>query len=251
MLCPYRWVGIDSQLLNFNMKTINYSKIIDLTHIIDSNIPLWPGDPNMEFETVAEIDKDGYYLRRFSLGEHSGTHINSPNSFFPDKEGIDEYKSSSLVVAANVIDIRKKTSLNPDYALTIDDVKEWEEKHNFLAAETVVLLYSGWQEKWSDRFSFLNQDAEGKLHFPGFAGETTKFLLEERGIAGVGIDTHGVDGGLDESFATNKLILSRSGIVLENLNNLHLLPPTGATLVIGIMRLKSGSGSPVSVLAFV
>ena len=233
------------------MKTINYSKIIDLTHIIHPNIPIWPGDPNMEFETVAEIDKDGYYLRRFSLGEHSGTHLNAPNSFYPDKEGIDDYKSSSLVVTANVIDIRKKTGINSDYVLTIDDVKEWEKQHNFIAAETVVLLYSGWQEKWSDRLSFLNQDAEGKLHFPGFGGDTTKFLLEERGIAGVGIDTHGVDGGLDESFTTNKLILSQSGIVLENLNNLDLLPPAGATLVIGIMRLKLGSGSPVSVVAFV
>ncbi len=232
------------------MKTINYNQIIDLTHIIDTNIPIWPGDPNIEFETVAEIDKDGYYLRGFSLGEHSGTHLNAPNSFYPDKEGIDDYESSSLVVTANVIDIRKKTSLNPDYVLTIDDVQAWEKQDNLIAEKTVVLLYTGWQEKWSDRLSFLNPDPEGKLHFPGFAGETTKFLLEERGIVGVGIDTHGVDGGLDESFATNKLILSRSGIVLENLNNLHLLPPTGATLVIGIIRLKSGSGSPVSVLAF-
>jgi kynurenine formamidase len=232
------------------MNAINYSQIIDLTHVIHPNIPIWPGDPNIEFKTVADIDKDGYYLRRFSLGEHSGTHINAPNSFYPDKEGIDEYKSSSLVVAANVINIKKKTAINSDYVLTIDDVKEWEKQYNLIAPETVVLLYAGWQEKWSDRLSFLNPDEAGKLHFPGFAGETTKFLLEERGIVGVGIDTHGVDGGLDESFATNKLILSQSGIVLENLNNLHLLPPTGATLVIGIIRLKSGSGSPVSVMAF-
>ncbi len=233
------------------MKTINYSQIIDLTHVIAPNIPIWPGDPNIEFEPVAEIAEDGYYLRRFSLGEHSGTHINAPNSFYPDKEGIDNYDPSSLVVAASAIDVRNKTAVNPDYVLTIDDVKEWEKQHTLIAAETVVLLYTGWQEKWSDRLSFLNPDKDGKLHFPGFAGDTTKFLLEERGIGGVGIDTHGVDGGLDETFATNKLILSRSGIVLENLNNLHLLPATGATLAIGIIRLKSGSGSPVSVLAFV
>jgi kynurenine formamidase len=114
-----------------------------------------------------------------------------------------------------------------------------------------VLLYTGWQAKWQNPNEFLNQDAQGGLHFPGFAGDTTQFLLEERGIAGVGIDTHGVDPGQNESFATNKQVLEKSKIVLENLTNLDQLPPLGTTLVMGILRLKGGSGTPVSVLAFV
>lgn len=77
---------------------ITYSRVIHLSHIIDRHIPQWPGDPPVEFTTVAQITDDGYYLRRFSLGEHSATHINAPNSFFLDGAGIDKYPAESLVV---------------------------------------------------------------------------------------------------------------------------------------------------------
>ena len=99
--------------------------------------------------------------------------------------------------------------------------------------------------------AFVGQDAAGGLHFPGFDGDTTRWLLAERHIAGVGIDTHGVDPGQDEEFSTNTAVLAGDGIVLENLTNLDQLPPTGATIAIGVLRLAGGFGSPVGVLAFV
>jgi kynurenine formamidase len=46
-------------------------------------------------------------------------------------------------------------------------------------------------------------------------------------------------------------MLDQPRIVLENLTKLELLPPTGTTLVIGLLRLAGGSGSPASVLALV
>jgi len=112
-----------------------------------------------------------------------------------------------------------------------------------------VLLFTGWQSNWSDKAAFLNQDASGGLHFPGFGSEATQFLLLKRQIAGLGIDTHGVDSGQDTTFATNRLILEQPRIVLENLTNLDQLPAIGTTLVIGVLRLLGGSGSPVAVLA--
>lgn len=231
-------------------KTINYSRIVDLSHVITEDIPLWPGDPPVVLEPVATFAEDGYYLRRFSIGEHSATHMNAPNSFHADGVGIAAYTPEELVAPAVVIDIREQAAANPDYTLSIDDVKAWEAEHGKIPAGSVVIAYTGWQDKWDDPEAFFNEDDSG-LHFPGFGGETTEFLLEERGIAGVGIDTHGVDPGQDESYATNTQVLAQQGIVLENLTNLDELPPTGTTLVIGILRLEEGSGSPASVLAFV
>ena len=205
----------------------------------------------MEFETVATLENDGYYLRRFSLGEHSATHMNAPNSFHAYGVGIDSYAAQSLVVSAAVIDVSNKAAVNPDYTLTIANVLEWEEQNGQVAAGSVVLLYTGWQEKWSDSNAFFNRDARGELHFPGFGYDATQFLLNERQIAGIGIDTHGVDGGGDTTFSINQLVLEQPRIVLENLNNLDQLPPTGTILVIGILRLQGGSGSPVVVLALV
>lgn len=234
-----------------NLKAIAYSRVIHLSHIIDLDIPQWPGDPTVEFTTIAQLPDDGYYLRRFSMGEHSATHINAPNSFYQAGIGIDQYPAQSLIVPAVVIDIQAAAAVNADYRLTIDDILAWEAQHGEITSGHVVLLHTGWQNKWSDKNAFLNQDAKGIMHFPGFSSEATQFLVDERQIAGVGIDTHGVDPGQDTSFTTNRLVLAQQGIVLENLTNLHQLPAKGSNLAIAILRLRGGSGSPVGVLALV
>ncbi len=231
--------------------SLKITRLIHLSHVIDPNIPQWPGDPPVEFETVASLEKDGYYLRRFSLGEHSATHINAPNSFHASGMRIDQYPAESLVVPAVVIDICAQATANPDYALTIADVLLWEQQYGPIPHGSVVLLYTAWQSKWFDKNAFLNPDASGRSHFPGFGIEATRFLLHKRQIAGVGIDTHGVDSGQDTTFAINRLVLEQPRIVLENLTNLDQLPPTGTTLVIGVLRLLGGSGSPAAVMALV
>ncbi|QMS91493.1 cyclase family protein [Nostoc edaphicum CCNP1411] len=234
-----------------SQNSITYTQVIHLSHVIDIDIPQWSGDPIVEFETVAELNNDGYYLRRFSLGEHSATHINAPNSFHSFAVGIDQYPAQSLVVPAVVINICQATAVNPDYALTIADVLAWEEEYGEVYPGRVVLLNTGWQKKWLDKSAFLNHDAQGIPHFPGFGSDATQFLLNERQIAGVGIDTHGVDPGQDNSFAINRLVLEQPRIVLENLTNLDQLPAKGTTLAIAPLRLRGGSGSPVGVLAFI
>jgi kynurenine formamidase len=229
--------------------TITIRRVVYLSQVISPEIPLWPGDPPVEFETIAELGKDGYYLRRFSLGEHSATHMNAPNSFYPQGMSIDQYPAESLITKAVVIDSRQQVAANPDYALTLSDVLAWEQRYGQIPLGSVVLLFTGWQSKWSDKAAYLNPDAAGGLHFPGFGSEATQFLLSERQIAGVGIDTHGVDSGQDTTFATNRLVLEQPRIVLENLTNLDQLPAVGTTLVIGVLRLLGGTGSPIAVLA--
>lgn len=234
-----------------NCYTIAYTEIVSLSHPIDPNIPIWPGDPPVEFEAIADLQQDGYYLRKFSIGEHSATHINAPNSFFPEGLSIDRYPPTALVFPATVIDISDRCLTNPDYAFSLDDVRNWEKQYEPIAPNNLIFVYTGWQAKWNDSQAFFNQDSWGNMHFPGLSDEGVKFLLEERGIAGVGIDTHGVDRGLDRDFTVNKRLLSQAKIVLENLTNLDRLPSTGTTVTIGVLGLRGGSGSPVSVLAFI
>ncbi|MFB2817362.1 cyclase family protein [Umezakia ovalisporum] len=234
-----------------NKNTITYSRVIHLSHIIDTDIPQWPGDPTVEFTNVANIPQDGYYLRRFCLGEHSATHINAPNSFHQNKVGIDQYSAQSLVLPGVVIDICKAAAVNADYSLTIGDVLTWEKQHGEIPMGSLVILYTGWQNKWLDKNAFFNTDVKGIMHFCGFSYEATQFLLQQRQIAGLATDTHGVDPGQDNSFSINSLVLAQQGIVLENLTNLHELPARGTTVIIGVLRLRNGSGSPVGILALV
>ena len=115
-------------------KTISYSRVVDLTHVIDPKIPLWPGDPHVVFKVVATFPKDGYYLRSFTIGEHSATHMNAPNSFISgDKNSITSYPVEQRVVPAVVIDIRGKAKANADYQLTKHDVLAWEKQHERIA----------------------------------------------------------------------------------------------------------------------
>ena len=223
-------------------------KVVSLSHPISPRIPLWPGDPPVAFEEVASLEQDGYFLRRFSMGEHSATHMNAPNSFFADGMGIEGYQPQDLVRPAVVIDVRAQST--PDYEISVQDIEDWERQHGLIEAGSVVLMYTGWQHLWNDPTAFFGQDAQGS-HFPGIGEAAIRFLLEQRRIAGVGIDTHGVDPGQSSTFATNHAVLAGNGIVLECLTNLDQLPAKGATLVIGVLALEGGSGSPASVMALI
>lgn len=227
-----------------------HSKVISLSHPITPRIPLWPGDPPIEFEAIASLETDGYFLRRFSLGEHSATHMNAPNSFFADGMGIDGYQPQDLVRPAVVMDVRGKTQGHPDYVISPQDIEDWECQHGMIEAGAVVLMYTGWQHLWNDPAAFFGQDAQGS-HFPGIGEAAIHFLLSQRQIAGVGIDTHGVDPGQSSTFVTNRAVLAGNGVVLECLTNLDQMPAKGATLVIGVLALEGGSGSPAAVTAFI
>ncbi|MCX6372488.1 MAG: cyclase family protein [Actinobacteria bacterium] len=169
--------------------TITYSRVVDLQHVISPDIPLWPGDPKIVFNTVATMKEDGYYLRSFTIGEHSATHMNAPNSFIAgDKRSITSYEAEQLVVPAAVIDVREQCAGDPDYQLSKQDVFDWEAVNGQLAPGTFLIMYTGWQDKWNDPTAFFNIDGKGNLHFPGFAGDTTTWLLSDRQVAGVGIE---------------------------------------------------------------
>ena len=221
-----------------------------MSHPVSTEMPVWPGDPSPEFENWADIERDGYYLRQFSMSEHGGTHLTAPASFYADGRTVDEYSPEELVRPAVVIDVREQCRANRDYALTVSDLTAWESRHRPVPAGSVVLLLTGWAERWGNPDDYLGKDSDGVLHFPGFGPDAASLLVNERGAAGLGTDTAGIEPGIDGSFAISRLVLARSRIALENLANLHHLPPTGALLVIGLLRLEGGSGSPAAVTAF-
>ena len=230
---------------------IGYSRVVDMTHVIRTGIPQWPGDPPVEFQDVAQIGTHGFYLRRFSMGKHSGTHMNAPRGFHAEGAGIDSYAPEDLVVPAIVIDVRDQADAYPDIELSTTDILAWEKRHGLVPEGTMALLYTGWQHKWEDAEAYLGLDGRGGLHFPGFGQDTARLLVEERGVAGLGTDAAGVEPGQDGSFYANRLVLATQGLVLECLDNLDQLPPTGATLVIGPLRLEGGGGAPATVLALI
>ena len=232
-------------------RSFSYSRLVDLSWPLSPDIPQWPGDPPVDFQVSATIERNGYYLRRFAMGEHSGTHLTAPSSFYADGSGPQDYTADQLVVRAAVLDVRAQCQRNPDYGLALDDLQAWEAKNGQVPHGHLALLYTGWADRWHQPREYLGSDADGRLHFPGFGLEAARFLIEERGTCGLGTDTPGVEPGSDDTFSVSKLVLEQPRIVLENLTNLDRLPATGSLFVIGLLRLTGGSGAPASVTAFV
>ena len=231
-------------------KFITYRRLVDLSHPISPDTPVWPGDPAVDFQTVSDLAGQDYFLRRFSMGEHSGTHLASPSAYYADGTDPDGISVESLVAPAAVVHAQGPASLDPDYTLSAGDIADWERTNGPIEPNTLVLLNTGWSRFWSRPARFINTGDDGAMHTPGFSLEAARFLLEWRGVAGLGIDTHGIDAGADTGFSVSRLVLARPALVLECLNNLNQLPPTGATAAVGRLRLVGGSGSPASVLAF-
>ena len=231
-------------------KSISYRQVVDLSHPIHPGIPRWPGDPPVMFQDAVDRATQGYYLRRFSMGEHTGTHLNAPIAFHPGGAGVEAIDVTTLVAPAIVIDVRGQVAGDQNYALTPAEVEAWEQKHGRIAESHLVLLLTGWSERWHNPRAYFGYD-NNSPQFPGFGSEAAVMLLAERKAAGLGTDTPGVEPGQDTEFQVNKLALASQRIVLENLTNLDQMPPLGATLVIGILRLIGGSGSPVSALALI
>ena len=225
-------------------------EIVDLSHPVSPRMPRWPGDPPTEFTPWAVLSRHGYYLRRFSMSEHGGTHLTAPASYYPDGRTADNYTATELVKPAAVLDARPQCQANPDYALTPADLLAWESRHGPVPPGAIALLLTGWSERWDNPAAYLGADADGNLHFPGFGVDAAELLLNQRAAAGLGTDTAGAEPGVDTGLTVSRLALSQPRIVLENLANLHRLPPKGAVLVIGLLRLSGGSGAPAAVTAF-
>ncbi len=227
------------------------NQVIDLTQPLTARMPIWAGDPAVEIQPWAAYSKDGYFINRLSIGEHSGTHWGTPNTFIEGGRSADQIPASELVLPAIVIDVRSQSSHNPDYRLSLSDVQAWERSHGRIPAKSLVILFTGWQERWSDPAAFFNKDADEVYHFPGFGAEAAAFLVHDRQIAALGTDTHGADPGNDDSYAASTTLYQVNGLILECLGGLDRLPAIGATVIIGGLPIQGGSGSPARVLAIV
>lgn len=225
--------------------------IVDLSYPLNKNNAYWPAPAYTAFKyrTLATLKEDGVFSGAYSTPEHLGTHLDAPNHFEDNQPSIDEIKLETLIGPAIVIDISHKVENNEDYELTIEDIYDWEQTNGRIEGQSIILLNTGWWKKWDDYDAYKNADDRNKLHFPGFSAETASFLVEERDINGIGIDTLSADYGISTNFAVHHIINGAGKYILENVANLDKLPPTGATLIIAPIKIEGGSGGQTRIWA--
>jgi len=152
-----------------------------------------------------------------------------------------------------VIDKSKEAQANPDYLLTLADIRAFEQQHGAIPKGSWLLYRTGWDARANDQKAFLNANETGP-HTPGIDIELAKWLATGP-FVGVGVETVGTDAGTAHSFnppfPCHQFLLGANKYGLTQLANLATLPPTGAVLVVAPLKLVKGSGSPCRALALV
>lgn len=229
--------------------TTSFTKVVDLTHPLGTDFPTFFGKPQLELESMATFDKDGFNMNRWLVVEHTGTHLDAPIHFSKDGSDASEIEVGQLVVPLAVVDIKDKAASDPDYEVTPDDLKAWEAENDDLPAGGCVAMNSGWAA-YVNEDKFRNTDADGGMHFPGFSLAAAQYMME-KGVVGMAVDTLSLDFGASKDFAVHYAWLPSGRWGMEAVAGLDEVPAKGATLVVGAPKIKGATGGPSRLFALV
>jgi kynurenine formamidase len=239
-------------------------EVVDLTHPLDGRTPgvhppaPFASSPGLELHELSCYDERGprWKWHRLELGEHLGTHFDAPVHWITGRDGEDlaDVPVRRLVGPAIVIDRSQQAAADPDYVLTLSELRAFLDEHGPLPAGGWLLLRTGWGRRAGDPEAFMNV-ADGRPRTPGWSVDCARWLAEESPIAGVGVETWGTDAGIARGFdppnPAHHYLLGAGKYGLAQLANLDALPISGALLVVAPLRIVGGTGSPARVIALV
>jgi kynurenine formamidase len=233
--------------------------VIDLSHPFDQDTVYWPTAEDFELRVDFEgmTDKGYYYTANtFCSAEHGGTHIDAPIHFGEGRSTVDQIPLEQLMGEAVVIDVSDRCADDADYQISTSDFERWETRHGPLPNGTIVLLRTGYEAFWPDRLRYMGTDERGpdavaKLHFPGLHPDAARWLVANRSINAIGLDTPSIDSGQSTLFESHQVLFAADIPAFENLTNLGDLPPTGFAVVALPMKIAGGSGGPLRIAAIV
>lgn len=228
----------------------SFTGVIDLTHTLSPEFPTFFGIAGIAIERRYTLKKDGANVNWWHVLEHAGTHLDAPFHFADTGAALEGIAADQLVVPLAVVDVSAKAAHDADYAMTRGDLAEWEASNGRLPDGCCVAMNSGWA-RYLGTERFAGKDAAGVMHFPGIHPEAAEWLLKERSVAGLAVDTLSLDHGPSREFKTHSVWLPAGRWGIENIANLDKVPPAGATLVVGAPKVKGASGAPARIFALV
>jgi kynurenine formamidase len=238
--------------------------VIDLTAPLSSSTPILqlpePFGNTVPFtlHEISRYDERGpaWYWNDITTGEHTGTHFDAPVHWVTGRDGQDvsQVPLTRLIAPAAVLDFSAQAAADADFLLEVDHIKEWESQHGALPEGGWLLYRTGWDARSHDQDTFLNANETGP-HTPGVSVECARWIAQEAPVIGFGTETVGTDAGaahsFDPPFPCHSSMLGADKYGLTQLQNLALLPPQGAMIVVSPLPITGGSGSPCRALALV
>lgn len=211
-----------------------FEMAVDLTHDLERGMLVYPGDPSPSFESFKTIDRDGVNLTKFTMGSHTGTHIDAPKHFLKTGIGIDQIPPAKLVGEAYIGDLSTKRIGS---GITSYDLRRLDEN---IKPDDIVVCFTGCSERWGDdsvakNYTYLTRDA-------------ADYLVSKR-IRAVGIDFLSIERFNDPPIV-HKTLLDNGIFIIESLSNaLKNLLGRRVLLICMPIKLKDGDGAPSRVIA--
>ena len=239
-------------------------QVVDLTQPLHERTPVlklpepFANTPGLTRHEISRYDDRGpaWAWSWLEIGEHVGTHFDAPIHWVTGRDGRDvaSVPAEQLVAPAVMIDKSAEAAADPDYLLTVDDVRAFEAEHGPLPQGGWLLLRTGWDARAHDEEAFLNASS-GVPRTPGVEAECARWLAQDTAVVGIGVETVGTDAGgaaaFDPPFPVHHHFLGAGKYGLTQLANLDQVPPTGAVIVVAPLKLVDGTGSPARVFALV
>ncbi len=241
------------------INALKNGKWIDLTWSFDEQSVYWPTNIPFSHDTVFEgINDKGYYYSsfKFSAEEHGGTHFDAPNHFAEGGNSIEKVPVDQLVGEGVLIDVTESVKGSRDYQISIRDFENWEKEHGRIPESAIVLVNTGFGKFYPDKEKYTGTTLTGKegvenLHFPGLHPDAAKWLATDRKVKAFGLDTPSIDFGQSKDFMTHRILFANNLTAYENVANLEQLPPKGFWIMALPMKIRSGSGAPLRIVAVV
>lgn len=209
-------------------------QIIDLTHIMTEDMPVYPGCAHPGLSVVFEYDCQ---VTQLDISSHTGTHMDAPGHLFPERTMLDQFPASQFCGPALVIDCTELKAGDKITMEFIDRVKAMADEAEF------ILFYTGWSKYWGSREYFGD--------FPYIDDEVIDYLKSSR-KKGVGVDVIGVDPISDEALTVHrKLFFDSEIVVIENLANLDKVGIELFMFFALPIKFANADGSPIRAIAVI
>jgi len=228
-------------------------KWVDLTHTFGPDSPRFPSFAKPEFKTIF-THADGFFVKEYTFPGQFGTHIDPPIHFDAHQDKyVEDLALKELVLPLVVIDRSAAVAKSADASLSVADIKAWEAKHGKIPAKAFVALRTDWGKRWPSQEKFENLDAKGQAHYPGWDLDALKFIYEQRHVTANGHETFDTDTAVNQEggLVGEYYVLSHGHYQVELLDNLDLVPATGAYIFISVPKAEKAPGFPVRAFAVV
>jgi kynurenine formamidase len=220
----------------------------DLTHVFRQDFPVEGYDSPCRV-SVASFESEGFAGNRWSFVEHSATHVDAPSHFSSHGADVSQIPPADLVVAIAVIDVSARVADKPDTAVTVADIERYERAHGRLSDGAGVFMHSGWDARAGDARAFSGIGDDGLRRWPGFDAEAADWLIDNRDVTCLGVDSPSIDTGSVTGFPVHHRWLGAGKYAVEALTGLAAVPPAGAVAIIGVVPWENGTGGPCRVIA--